>query len=117
MISKFGVSHSDNNNDCPDGTESIFGTATPQNGDNARLSLQFNVPSIGKYFAKGNYYVTYVEEGKDGKYDWLLSVNPCRDNVYVITRDAKVDLDKVKSLINMAKDLGVDISGATYRAC
>merc|ERR1712151_616157 len=88
---------------------------TPQNGENARLSVDFELPFFAP-FAKGNYYVLYVEEGEK-QYEMTVVGEPCRMLLWVLTREEKADPAKVQKALKIAQDQGFNTSKAIYRDC
>merc|ERR1711937_855917 len=89
-------------------------TAYAQNGNNATLSVDFDLKSFFSVFAKGNYYVLYLEEGEK-QYETVIVGEPCRSLLWVLTRQEKVDPAKVQAAVKLAEAQGYDTSNAIYR--
>ena len=78
--------------------EEIRGTATAEAEGTNRFSLVFN------FFAKGQYWIHDIETDEDGNYDWALVGGPCRDALYVLSRDAVVDRAKVDEKLRLFRE-------------
>jgi len=89
-------------------------TAYAQNGNNATLSVDFDLKNFFSVFAKGNYYVLYLEEGEK-QYETVMVGEPCRSLLWILTRSEKVDPAKVQAAIKLAESQGYDTSSAIYR--
>jgi len=101
-------------NACPSG-EGIKAVGTPENGDPARLSVDFDIPfKFAVPFAKGNYYVLYVEEGET-QYELSVVGEPCRLLLWVLTREENPDPAKVQRALKVAQDQGFNTDKAVYR--
>merc|ERR1711920_25834 len=100
-------------NKCSSG-EGGTATAYAQNGNNATLSVDFDLKSFFSVFAKGNYYVLYLEEGEK-QYETVVVGEPCRSLLWVLTRSEKADPAKVQAAVKLAEAQGYDTSKAIYR--
>jgi len=90
--------------------EEIRGTATVEAEGTNRFSLVFN------FFAKGQYWIHDIEEDQDGNYDWALIGGPCRDFLYVLSRNPVVDRKKVDEKLKLFNEkFGFNYSEILYR--
>ena len=106
-------------NKCIDG-DSGNATAYAQNGNNATLSVDFELNNWFSVFAKGNYYVLYLEEGKneetgEPQYQTVVVGEPCKDLLWILTRKEKVDPLVVANAVKLAEDQGYNTKKLIYR--
>lgn len=98
--------HVDNSCTTTEGrTDHSLGKAYSMNGDNTKLNVFFN-PVIG-----GAYWVLE----RDLEYKWVMVGEPCRQYLWILSREKSIDGDVFQRLVGKAKEIGYDTSKLIMR--
>jgi len=100
-----GVFNSSDDPEYPN--DSISGKATLQHYDetSSKFSLVFNL------FARGNYWILDL----DSEYKYALIGDPCKGNLFVLSRERVVERNIVDEWVAKAQTMGYDVSKILYR--
>jgi apolipoprotein D and lipocalin family protein len=79
-------------------------------GTNAKLRVSYKV--FGLFTLRRDYWIL----DHDDSYSWFISANPRFKDLWIYTRDPRVDPQTLKGLVDRAKALGYDVGRLEFPA-